>query len=78
MEYVAKDYTKATSEDIKVIAQPLYRKFNMDGLNDYCQMAVKTGCNMQHEILIIIAYLAHSHGWDTMSILLHISISPAE
>ena len=56
-EYVNRGYPQVPSNDAKVESQPLYRKFNMDGLNDYCQMVIKTSHHKQHEILLMMAYI---------------------
>ncbi len=53
----------------------MYRKFNMDGLNDYCQMVIKTSHHKQHEILLMMAYIGRPEGWETMSNPIHIPIA---
>ncbi len=65
-EYVNRKYPMPPTDDAKIEAKPLYRKFNMDGLNDYCQMVVKTGYQKQHEILLISAYLGKPDGWESI------------
>jgi hypothetical protein len=77
MEYVNRKYPPPPSDDAKVEAQPLYRKFNMDGLNDYCQMVVKTGYQKQHEVLLIMSYLGKPDGWESIQNPMHILIKMA-
>jgi len=74
-EYVNRGYPQVPSNDAKITSEPLYRKFNMDGLNDYCQMVIKTSHHKQHEILLMMAYIGRPEGWETMSNPIHIPIS---
>ena len=41
-EYVQAKYPMVKSDDPTVTHYPLYRKFNADGLNDYCQISIET------------------------------------
>ena len=52
------------SDDPKVIHHPLYRKFNSDGLNDYCQIILETNYD-RNQVLVIKELLGHIMGWDT-------------
>ena len=74
-EYVNRGYPQVPSNDAKITSEPLYRKFNMDGLNDYCQMVIKTSHHKQHEILLMMAYIGRPEGWETMSNPIHIPIA---
>ena len=53
------------SDDPNVIHHPLYRKFNSDRLNDYCQIILETNYDRNHEVLVIKELLGHVTGWDT-------------
>ncbi len=74
-EYVNRGYPQVPSNDTKITSQPLYRKFNMDGLNDYCQMVTKTSHHKQHEILLMTAYIGKPECWETFDNPIYIPIS---
>ena len=64
-EYVQHNYPMVESDDPNVIHHPLYRKFNSDGLNDYCQIILETNYDRNQEVLVIKELLGHITGWDT-------------
>jgi len=74
-EYVNRGYPQVPSNDTKITSQPLYWKFNMDGLNDYCQMVIKTSYDKQNEILLMTACIGRPEGWETFDNPIYILIS---
>jgi hypothetical protein len=64
-EYVQNNFPMVESDDPKVVHHPLYRKFNSDGLNDYCQIVLETNYDRTQEVLVIKELLGHATGWDT-------------
>ena len=63
-EYVQAKYPMVESDDATVIHHPLYRKFNVDGLNDYCQIILETDFDKHQEILVIKEMIGHITGCD--------------
>ena len=76
-EYVHNRHPMPQSDDPTVIKQPLYRKFNADGINDYCQIIMETGYDKQQEVIVINELIGHADGWDTTHTPLLIPLSAA-
>ena len=73
-DYARNQYPMTPSDDPTIISQPLYRKFNADGLNDYCQILMETGYDKQQEVIIITEMIGYVDGWDTCATPLHIPL----
>ncbi len=52
------------SDDPTIIHHPLYRKFNADGLNDYCQISIETDFDKNQEVILIKEMIGHITGWE--------------
>ena len=63
-EYVHNNFPMVESDDPKIVHHPLYRKFNTDGLNDYCQIILETSYDRNHEVLVVKELLGHPTGWN--------------
>ena len=63
-EYVQAKYPMVESDDPTVTHYPLYRKFNADGLNDYCQISIETDFNKNQEVIVIKEMIGHVTGWE--------------
>ena len=76
-EYVQAKYPMVESDDPTVTHHPLYRKFNADGLNDYCQISIEIDFDKNQEVIIIKEMIGHVTGWEQTITPLSVPISLA-
>ncbi len=48
----------------ELLTQPLFRKFNADGVNDYRQIMIDTDFVRQQEVVQVTVTIGHPEGWD--------------
>ena len=63
-EYVQAKYPMVESDDPTITHHPIYRKFNADGLNDYCQISIEIDFDKNQEVIIIKEMIGHITGWE--------------
>ncbi len=50
-EYVRRNYPRVDGDKPELLTQPLFRKFNADGVNDYRQIIIDTDFVRQQEVV---------------------------
>ncbi len=62
-EYVRRNYPRVEGDTPQLMTQPLFRKFNTDGVNDYRQIIIDTDYKRQQEVVQITLTIRHPEGW---------------
>jgi hypothetical protein len=63
-EYVRRNYPRVEGDNPQLLTQPLFRKFNADGVNDYRQIIIDTDFVRQQEVIQVTVTIGHPEGWD--------------
>ncbi len=63
-EYVQRNYPRVEGNIPQLLTQPLFRKFNADGVNDYRQIIMDTDYERKQEEVQITVTIGHPKGWD--------------
>ena len=64
-DYIQKQLPMVEYDDPTIIQQPLYRQFNIDGINDYSKLTLETSYDKNQEVMAIKQNVGHELGWDT-------------